>query len=656
MNILSKSLRSAALVFSGCLAVQPAMGAGEVLDVQTRLVPATPYQYSAAGRTHTWGAGDNQIIESFSTQLGTHRFAATANRVTLVRDDINSIATGVPCGVFVERTGATADSLAADFPNDAQGSGNCDMAAMLTSRVVNRGTLDVFANAGPTPKNIERVDYLFDAGIHAPFSADGLAHSGHLVAEKRGNNRIQVAAILSLDAFGQPATFGPLVRVHEFFESDPDVIRYAETNLRHNYSFFQSNSITPQAFPVYLQDTTETVAMAYVSAEALGLTAAQRYYGFSYFGDDVDPAIHTLTDVATFPDTTADHHIVVGDGADIYGGVSGLFFSDSIRVGSGAVFLDEDDDDQFDVTEAGVSGVVVLLYEDTDANGQLDVNQDEYLAEAITNDDGRFWLPGLPNGEYLLLVDNSDPNLPAGTQVPAGETPLSFSINNDDPDNLNFAVTGQSSSTPVNPGGGADGNDGNGDSGNGGNGGNGGADGDGSGGGSNNDGSPANDGTDDNNVGSATNAVADVVRIEQGETTVIDVLANDIDGPGVGLTIVSVDTTPNATVAIENGQVSFTPDFAFYGTAAFFYTLEDGDGTQDSASVSVDVLRASDINNNGINDFIECDCTSLQLETGVHGIGAGGALNGVWWFLLGLFGVSLRMFERSRFAPNGVSS
>lgn len=651
MNTSLKSALSAALVFSGCLAVQPVMGAGEVLNVQTRLVPATPYQYAAEGQSHTWGAGNNQIIESFSTNLGTHRFAATANRVTLMRDDIGSVATGVPCGVFVERTGATADSLAADFPNDAQGSGNCDMAAMLTSRVVNRGTLDVFANAGPTPKNIERVDYLFDAGVNAPFSVSGLAHSGHLVAEKRGNNRIQVAAILSLNAFGQPATFGPLVRVHEFFETDESLIRYGETNLRHNYSFFQSNSVTPQAFPVYLQDTTETVAMAYISAKDLGLSVAQRYYGFSYFGDDVDPAIHSLTDVATFPDTTADHHIVVGDGADIYGGVSGLFFSDSISIGSGAVFLDEDDDNQYDATEAGISGVVVSLFEDTDADGQLTVNQDSYLAEAVTNEDGRFWLPGLPNGSYLLSVNSADPNLPAGTEVPADENPLSFTINSDDPDNLNFAVTGQSPTLPVNPGG-ADGNDGNG------NGGSADGDGDGSGDGSGDGGSPPNDGGVDggNGASSATDAVADVVRIEQGETTVIDVLANDIDGPGVGLTIVSVDSTPNAMVSIENGQISFTPDFAFYGTAAFFYTLEDGDGTQDSASVSVDVLRASDINNNGINDFIECDCISLQLETGVHGIGAGGALNWLWLVLLGFLSLGGRVFERLRILANGASS
>jgi len=196
------------------------------------------------------------------------------------------------------------------------------MALMLASRVVNRGALDLFSNAEPTPKNVERVDYLFDTGVFAAFSESALDRSGHLVAEKRGNNRIQIAAILSLDAFGQPSEYGPLVRVNEFSASE-DLIRYGETNLRHNYSFFQSNSITPQSFPVFLKDSTETVAMAFINSEQLGLSVGQRYYGFSYFGDDVDPSIHTLTAPSTFPDDTEDGTIVPGDGADIYGGVSG---------------------------------------------------------------------------------------------------------------------------------------------------------------------------------------------------------------------------------------------------------------------------------------------------------------------------------------------
>ncbi len=733
MDTVRKQFKTAIVLTCSVVVSSAALAAGEVREVGTSTVPATPYRYTAEGLTHTWGVADNQLIESFSTDNDTFRFASVANRVELVRDDISDVSTGVPCGVFAERAGPSASLLAADFPNDADGSGNCDMAAMLASRVVNRGALDVFSNVGPTPKNVERVDYLFDYGVFAAFSNDGLEHMGHLVAEKRGNNPIQIAAVLSLDAFGQPATFGPLVRVHDFAESDESKIRYGETNLRHNYSFFQSNSLTPQAFPVYLRDSTEQVAMAFVSAERLGLAAGQQYFGFSYFGDDVDSAVHVLTDPSTFPNNTADNYIVYGDGADIYGGVSGMFVSDSISVGTGAVFLDENNDGINDTNEAGITDITLNLFEDTNSDGILDPNLDVDLGELTSGMDGEFVLPGLPNGNFLLLLDSDDSDLPAGTQVPADANPLAFTVNNNDPDNLNFAVTDQ----PMNDGGtdsggtddgatdsggtdggaadsggtdaggtDAGGTDGGGtdaggtdaggtdsggtdaggtdaggtdagstdaggtdagstdsggsdaggtDSGGTDSGGSdaGGTDSGGSDAGGTDAGGPEapNDGGEGAVPGVTTDAIPDTAQLEQGNSIEIFVLDNDVDASGQGLSLVSFDESPNAAISITDGPdgvdtvIVYQPNALFYGTDTFFYTMIDGNGVEASATVTVEVLRASDINGNGINDFIECQCTSLQLETGVHGSGVGGSMNWLVLFLLGLAG-ALRIVVR----------
>ena len=91
---------------------------------------------------------------------------------------------------------------------------------------------------------------MFDFGVLAPLDENALPQGGHVVAEKRGNNPVQVAAILSLDILGQPEAFGPLIRVKPHFANcDDSSICYGVTNLRHDYAFFQSSSVVPQGFP-----------------------------------------------------------------------------------------------------------------------------------------------------------------------------------------------------------------------------------------------------------------------------------------------------------------------------------------------------------------------------------------------------------------------
>ncbi|GMG83951.1 hypothetical protein LNKW23_31650 [Paralimibaculum aggregatum] len=69
----------------------------------------------------------------------------------------------------------------------------------------------------------------------------------------------------------------------------------------------------------------------------------------------------------------------------------------------------------------------------------------------------------------------------------------------------------------------------------------------------------------------------------------IDVLGNDSDGDGDALTIVSVTSPANGTAAIEGGQVRYTPAAGFSGADMFTYTVSDGMGGTDSASVTVTI-------------------------------------------------------------------
>ena len=74
---------------------------------------------------------------------------------------------------------------------------------------------------------------------------------------------------------------------------------------------------------------------------------------------------------------------------------------------------------------------------------------------------------------------------------------------------------------------------------------------------------------------------------------VFDVLANDSDPDGDPLSIVSVSTPGNGSAVISGDVVLYTPAAGFVGTDSFSYTIDDGSGGQDSATVTVMVERAN---------------------------------------------------------------
>jgi len=328
--------------------------------------------------------------------------------------------------------------------------------------------------------------------------------------------------------------------------------------------------------------------------------------------------------------------------------------------------------------------MVCTLYSDVNGNGLIDEGVDLPLGDSIDSDmSGNFVLPGVPDGNFLVVLDANDPDLPPGLISAPGTNPFPLAVSSADIDDVFFPFVNEDGtsggttgglqdgttggSTDGTAGGATDGSsdgasdgatggssdgasdgatggssdgasdgtsDGAGDGATGGStdgasdGSSGG--GDGATGGST-DGATDGLGNGDSGVGegtdpiedSATRANADEFEINQGEAGLFDVLANDIDGAGQGLTIVSVSDSSNASIEIIDNQISYRPNFGFYGTDNFLYVMEDGDGTQLTGNVSVSVIRFSDLNGNLVNDFVECNCTNLILETGIHGSGVG---------------------------------
>ncbi len=93
-------------------------------------------------------------------------------------------------------------------------------------------------------------------------------------------------------------------------------------------------------------------------------------------------------------------------------------------------------------------------------------------------------------------------------------------------------------------------------------------------------------------------AVDDTVTTNEDTPLIItpaQLLANDSDVDSTNLSITAVSSPVHGTVEINGeGNIVFTPQGNFDGQASFKYTVEDGEGGIDTATVTVDVLAVAD--------------------------------------------------------------
>ena len=114
----------------------------------------------------------------------------------------------------------------------------------------------------------------------------------------------------------------------------------------------------------------------------------------------------------------------------------------------------------------------------------------------------------------------------------------------------------------------------------------------------------ASDGTVDSNVATvslivmpvndAPVAVNDTASAAEDAFVDIDVRGNDSDLDGDTLTVTAVGTPAHGTAVIQDGDVRYAPNPNYNGGDSFTYTISDGNGATDSASVALTVTPVND--------------------------------------------------------------
>lgn len=83
----------------------------------------------------------------------------------------------------------------------------------------------------------------------------------------------------------------------------------------------------------------------------------------------------------------------------------------------------------------------------------------------------------------------------------------------------------------------------------------------------------------------------DSASVVAGETVVVNVLANDTDDNGDPLSVQSLDAAPGGVVTIDGGTaIRFTAQNLFQGAVPVTYTVSDGRGGTDTATLTVNVI------------------------------------------------------------------
>jgi hypothetical protein len=280
-------------------------------------LPANPGSFSSCYTTnylHTFsnGASNKLRLVSFTANAHTFLVSTSTPSVVKIRRVNNANATGNRSIVFLES--ASSPAVACPFPAtlNFKTPYTDSMEVALNSNAINWGTDNLFANTGNgsgNNNNIERVDVIFPSGLSTPSATA----AGFAIFERGNNNAhdpFRIAAILSLDVNGDPASFGTVKTCTGGGSSNNGSWGHPST----------ANGNMQLAVQVMRKDAGEPYlrASSHINQEFggvfftfadLGLAANQTVYGYALIGSDgtANPTSSQLLNVnntAVYPTNT----------------------------------------------------------------------------------------------------------------------------------------------------------------------------------------------------------------------------------------------------------------------------------------------------------------------------------------------------------------
>ena len=273
---------------------------------------ASTFSYTSGGNTYNWGLTPNNatvLVNGFTAGVP-FSFAPNLTGNVKLRRVNNALITGNFTLVWAEVVnGTNTFNMFPQYQND--------MEPFFNNRTYNKGTDNFFDNTSPNSNNIERLDWL----LTSSYSTSTPASVGFAVFERGAvgaHDAFCIAAITSVDAAGNPASYGNIVRVA--------TANYGEPGPEVTYRILKAT------VPANLLDAgtnTQNRGGVIISFQNLGIAANTRIFGYSLFSGDL-PAAATPANLVDFTNATFFPINTGNDGGIDLVAVTGIYIANSV--------------------------------------------------------------------------------------------------------------------------------------------------------------------------------------------------------------------------------------------------------------------------------------------------------------------------------------
>ncbi|HWK04868.1 MAG TPA: hypothetical protein VNS58_14605 [Puia sp.] len=283
-------------------------------------LPASPGSFGGCSPTsylYTFSNGlSNQYkLNSFNANGSTYFVAPAASATVKLRRVNNSNATGNRSIVYMESTAPSASACPSPATLNFKPPYLDVMETVLNVGMLNQGTDNIFTNAGNgdgNNNNIERVDVIFSSGLNTASPPE----AGFAIFD-RGNNYqhdpFKIAAITSLDANGDPASFGP-VRTCTSGNGSNNNGSWGHPSAANGNLSFSIYVLRKDASAPRLQvssNLNQEIGGVFYTFADLGITAGQALYGYALLAADgtASPSsaqLLNLNNTAVYPTGTTE--------------------------------------------------------------------------------------------------------------------------------------------------------------------------------------------------------------------------------------------------------------------------------------------------------------------------------------------------------------